>query len=86
MCVFFNMQKGEEPNLLLIFDFAVSLQGNFHLISNPSDIDDDIGWVFEDKFAAQVCDHKIPSEDWASTTAMATMLTISRIELPNCRI
>lgn len=86
MCVFFDMEKSEEPDLLLIFDLAIRLQGDLDLVADTAHVDDDVGRVFVYQSATQVCDHRIPFEDWASTTAMATMLTISRIELPSCRM
>jgi hypothetical protein len=39
MCIFFDVQVGEESQLLLILDGGVGLQGNFDMVANSPYID-----------------------------------------------
>src|SRR5690554_4615529 len=83
MRIFFDAQIGEEHDLLLIFYSSIGIQRNSHLISYSVDIYNYKSRIFIRQFPVEIGNH-IWFGVCASTTAMATILTISLTELPNC--
>ena len=85
MRIFLDVQVGEEAQLLLVLDGRIGLKGDFDMVANTSYVNQHIGGVFVNQSSIEVVYHKLDLLDWASTTAIATILTISRMELPSCK-
>ena len=59
MCIFLDVQVGEEAQLLLVLDGSIGLKGDFDMVANTSNVNQDIGGVFVNQSSIEVIYHKL---------------------------
>ena len=59
MCIFLDVQVGEEAQLLLVLDGSIGLKGDFDMVANTSNVNQDIGGVFVNQSSIEVVYHKL---------------------------
>src|SRR5690606_25068515 len=89
MGIFAYLEGNEKFARFQIFNLTESRQGNMDMIPNTPNLKDDMGGGFGYQFTIKIIVHFVYFVEllWAcaSTTAMVTILTISRTELSNCK-
>src|SRR5690606_23164878 len=89
MGIFAYLEGDEKFARFQIFNLTESRQGNMDMIPNTPNLKDDMGGGFGYQFTIKIIVHFVYLVEllWAcaSTTAMVTILTISRTELSNCK-